>query len=77
MNGNHNEEEKVKYCQIVKDYCIKERCNFYVEMVQHVAGMQKKMGMCWFNAILMVLSEMNAKTVMPQQKIPLPNLYRG
>ena len=78
MGDNGNEEEqKVKYCPIVKEYCIKERCVLYSEMMRVVGGVQQKFNMCVFAALLLVVSEMNAKAQAPQQKIQLPGILRG
>ena len=78
MNDNgHKEEEKVKYCPLIDKWCIKERCALYSEMMRSTGGLQQKFGLCSFNATVMLLSEMNMKAQLPQQKIQIPNLLRG
>lgn len=76
MSDNGHEEERVKECPFLMGYCIKERCALFTGMRQ-VGGLQGKFGMCSFNAMIMMLSEMNMKTPSPQQKIQIPQLLRG
>ena len=73
-NGNgHNEENKVKHCPFLNEWCIKERCALYNELVRQVGGLQQRFGVCGFSAVVLILSEINQKTqVAPPQKIQLP-----
>ena len=76
-NGNKEAKTKVKYCSILKEYCIGERCAQYLEMKRMAGGLQQTFGMCCFNAIAQILSEINLKAPAPQQKIEIPKLMRG
>ncbi len=77
-NNNGQEETRRKKCPFLGEWCIKDACAIYVEMTQHMGGMQRKMGMCSFSATNMILSELNNKTQLPQQKIMSPSpLLRG
>ena len=77
MADNGHEEEKVKHCPLINKYCIKDRCALYTEMGRNAGGIQQKFGMCAFSAVVIILSEINQKTPSPQQKLNIPNLYRG
>ncbi len=81
VNGsNDGMEVKVKICPFSGTYCIKERCSLHMEMTRNTGGLQQKFTLCAVNAMVMMLSEINAKTQPPQQKMPkitLPNLVRG
>ena len=77
---NGHVEEIIKWCPLLKEWCskdVRERCAFNTEMARNTGGLQQKFGMCSFNAVVMILSEINIKTVPPQQEIQLPGLYRG
>lgn len=77
-NNEHKDtEERLKKCPLLNEYCIKERCALWADMTRQAGGLQQKFGMCSFNAVVMILSEINAKTQPPQQKINIPNLVRG
>ena len=78
-NGGDGAEVKTKMCPFLNSYCIKERCSLHSEMVRNVAGMAQKFTLCSFNAMVMMLSEINAKTQQgqPVQKIQVPKLFRG
>ena len=76
MGGNGHEEEKVKKCPFGLE-C--DECRLAMEMVNTTNGIPQKYLMCSIVANVTILSELNAKTVAPQQKINLPpgNLFRG
>ena len=75
--GNGHEEAKVKWCPFLNEYCIGERCAIQTEVIKSFNGLQHKAILCGFNALGMILSEINAKTVPPQaQKISLPSGLR-
>ena len=76
-NGKVEEEQKVKHCPLINEYCIKERCALYIVMRRMHAGLLQAFGMCAFNALVQMMSEMNAKTQPPQQKIQIPKILRG
>ena len=78
-NGHKDEaESKVKFCPFLDKYCIAERCAVHTEVVKAFGGVQQKMGLCGFNALGMILSEINAKTAPPQpQRINLPRIIKG
>ncbi len=75
--GNGHEEAKILWCPFLNEYCIQGQCAVYTEVIKSFNGMQHKAGLCGFNALGMILSEINAKTVPPQPpKITLPSGLR-
>lgn len=73
-NGHKDEEVKTKWCPFLNEYCIKDRCALHTELQKQMGGMMQKMGLCGLNALGMILSEINAKTMPPQPpKITLPS----
>jgi hypothetical protein len=68
-----------KICPFLNSPCLEEKCALSREFKQEAGGMMKKFWMCAFNATNLILSEMNQKTIAPQQ--PLINLpsrqFRG
>lgn len=83
MNDNNDgkqqkgEGKRLKMCPLLKEYCIEGRCALFTEMTRNAGGLQQKFGLCSFNAMVMMLSEMNMKAQPPQQKMQIPNLIRG
>ncbi len=74
-NGNNKATEIVtKQCPFLNAPCIKEKCAIYSELVQNRGGMAQKLGTCGVNAVVLILSEINQKTLIPQQKFQLPAL---
>ena len=74
------QKPKVKKCPILNEWCteeVKERCTFSAEMMQVVNGVPYRSNVCFKDAVVIMLSEINAKTQPPQQKIQLPGLLRG
>ena len=77
-NGGKEEQEKVRHCPFMDKYCIGKRCALYVEMRKMTGGLLQAFGMCSFNALVQMTSEMNSKTQPPQQqKVQIPRLLRG
>ena len=76
-NDGHKEEQRVKKCPFSGSWCIKEECALWAEMTRQAGGLQQKFGMCSFNAVITILSEISMKTRPPQQKINIPTLVRG
>ena len=76
-NGHKGEEKRLKKCPLLNEYCIEGRCALFTDMMRSVGGLQQKFGLCSFNAMVMMLSEMNMKAQPPQQKMQIPNLFRG
>lgn len=76
-NDNGNEGEKVKKCPFLGDWCLGEACAIRAKVVRNVGGLQQQASMCPVDAVLAILSEINAKTASPQQKIEIPNLFKG
>ena len=73
--GNGHKENKVKWCPFLNEYCIGDRCAIHMEVTKSVApGMAQKAGLCGFNALGMILSEINVKTVPPQPRVNPINL---
>lgn len=79
MEGNGDKGEvKVRQCPFMGEYCIKERCALYIEMKKVSGGLVQSFGMCSFNAMVQMMSEVNNKTqVLQQQKIQVPGILRG
>jgi len=70
-----NEEVRKKHCPFLNDWCIKDRCALYQVMSKN----QKQFGLCAYNSMVLLLSEINAKTVAPVAKpdLILPSIGRG
>ncbi len=76
-NGNNKIGEKIdKQCPFLKETCIEGKCSLYTEFMQGGGGLQPRFGVCAFNAVILILSEINQKTQVPQQKFQLP-IIRG
>ena len=73
--SNGSEEERTKKCPLDKECAM---CMWNIEMANKVLNeLSQKFGMCALVAAVTMLSEINMKTQMPQQKIKLPNQLRG
>jgi len=70
MDDNGHQEEKKCPWGLECD-----KCRVSIEM--GTIGTQRKFVMCSLPAMVTVLSEINIKTLPPQQKIQLPNILRG
>ncbi|MDD5703882.1 MAG: hypothetical protein PHU23_17750 [Dehalococcoidales bacterium] len=68
-----NEEPKKKLCPFKNSECTGEECTLFMQMHTGV----QKFGTCSFNAMVLMLSEMNSKMQPPQQMINLPKIGRG
>lgn len=79
--NDHNEELKPdlpKRCPILNEACIEDYCHFRTELRQQMGGVMRKKSVCFVDAILLILSEINQKTAVPQQKpIEIPKLFMG
>jgi len=79
MNGNNTEVKKK--CPILKEWCtseIKEACAFSCEIFINRGGLNQKAVVCFKDAIVIMLSEINIKTQTPEVRgIQLPNSFRG
>ena len=68
-NVNNTEPVKEpKICPILNSPCIKDKCEFNREFKQSNGVTMQVFSMCAFNAISLILSEINQKTIAPQQK---------
>lgn len=77
-NNGHNGDNQVKQCPFLNKECIGEKCAIYSVLMSDMVGIQKKFGTCSFNAVVMILSEINQKATIEQQKFQLPKgLLRG
>lgn len=76
-NGHDGDKQKVKHCPFLNEWCIRERCALYSTLSRNANGLQQKIEVCGFNAVVLILSEINQKTQIQQQEIQLPELYRG
>ena len=78
MAGDNGQEgDIVKWCPFLNEYCIKERCAIHTGVTKSIGGLQQKAALCGFNAMSMILSQINARTAPPQpQKIELPGGLR-
>ena len=69
MDDGHKEEKKCPWgleC---------DKCRLSIEMMNHAT--QQKFNMCSLVATVTMLSEINIKTQPSQQKINIPDLFRG
>ena len=78
-NGSNDDTEvKVKWCPFINEYCLKERCALHQELTKQIGGgLMQKFGMCAFNSMVIMLSEINMKTPGHHQNIQLPHLFKG
>ena len=77
MNDNGEQdgiEVKTKWCPFLNEYCIGDRCARHSQLTRITGGIPQKIGLCAYNAQVMMLSELNAKT-QSTQKPPL--LYKS
>jgi len=73
-NKNGQKENQPKLCPFINESCIGEKCELFTQMRLGV----KQIGMCSFNAMTIIFSEINQKIVSPQQTFQMPKgLYRG
>ena len=76
-SDNGKKEDRVKKCPFLNEDCIQDNCALWAEMTRQAGGLQQKFGMCSFSGVMMLLSEINQKTQVQQQKVNIPNLIRG
>ena len=75
-NGEQNEGiggTKQKWCPHLNEYCIGDRCALYSHLMRVQEGIPQSVGLCAYNATVMMLSEINQKTQGPQKT---PKLYQ-
>lgn len=73
MSNNHKELEgrQVKKCPFLKDWCIGDECAIHVSIARNTPVGMQRVPTCGVEAMIMMLSELNQKTVGPaQQKKP-------
>ena len=74
----NDKEEVKKWCPFLKEWCTKEvidRCAIAIGIGRSVGGTRQETLMCSFPALVIILSEINQKTQVPQgQKIMLSGL---
>ena len=77
--GDNGPEIKVrtKRCPFLGEWCIEEACALSCQLFTNVGGVRRAVSACAFNALVAMISELNAKTQAPQQKIQLPHILRG
>ncbi len=72
-NGqNEGVDVKQRWCPFLDEYCKGALCALHSELTRVSGGIPQKIGLCAFNAQVMMLSEINQKT--PGQK-QAPKLY--
>lgn len=82
-NGHGGTTSPLKMCPFWQKWCDKDlqgSCALHVEINKQVGGVVQKLSMCGFNALGLILSEINQKTPAPmpsQMPIRLPNIHRG
>ena len=77
-NGKKEAEAQDKNCPFIKEVCIGGKCALYSELKRNIGGLQQNFGTCGFNALVLILSEVNQKTLIPEQsQIRLPKLIKG
>ena len=76
--SDNNESEIKRKCPFNGEEC-GDWCPRYVEVVRMVGAQRQRAGMCVDVANNLMLSEINQKTVLPQQtpKVQLPDLQFG
>lgn len=77
VENNGDKEAKTKVCPFLNEYCITDRCALHTEITRNIGGLMQKSTLCGFNAIGLLLSEINAKTQPPQPRISMPHILRG
>ena len=75
MSGNGEQNEgvggtKQKWCPYLDAYCKGEQCALYSYLMRVQDGIPQRVGLCAFNAQVMMLSEINQKTI-AQKKGPV------
>ena len=73
-NGTAPDKENLqKCCPFLNEECIGEKCALHSELRSAGGGLQRTFGTCSFTAVVLILSEINQKTMMGQQRqIQLP-----
>ncbi len=59
----------LKRCPFLGQWCKVEECAIAVEVSRVILGVPKVAQICPFQAMVIMLGEINQKTAMPQQKI--------
>ena len=74
----NKEHKELKRCPFLNEECMGGECALYRGMTRTVGGLQQQFGECSFNAIVILLSEINKKTEAKQgPTILLPGDIRG
>lgn len=76
-NGDKEPEVRRKKCPFLGEYCIKGACALNIELAKNMGGVVQKLDTCAFEALVIMMSEMNVKATVSQQKIAVPRLFRG
>lgn len=77
-NGGPKTEKRKKKCPFLNGWCIGNECEMMSQLSKNEGGLLKTFSLCSVKALVVMISELNAKTQPPQQKIQLPpNLFRG
>lgn len=71
MSNNHESEEVRRKCPLLGAWCIGGACALSIELMKAGGVMQQKVQACSIPAIVLILSEINLKTLLPQQKVNL------
>ena len=73
-DGHKEEKQRKRRCPFLNEWCIDDTCALHTQVIKA----PHKIELCAFDAILMILSEINQKTQpSPPQKINLPFIHRG
>lgn len=79
--GNDHQTERTLICPFLGKYCIKEECAQHAYLTRVTPQGLQKSFTCGFEAMMIILSEINQKTPMPSQpempSIVLPFMGRG
>ena len=78
MNKNNEEEVRKRRCPFSREWCKVGECAIAIEIFNVRMGVPSKAVMCPFRAMIIILGEINQKTVAPQQrvqKIQLPGMH--
>ncbi len=78
-NGHNELTNTPQQCPFLDRDCMGDKCKLHVELLQSKApGLQQKVGTCSFAATVLILSEINIKTVGRQERVTIPpGLFRS
>uniref|UniRef100_A0A6M3IRD7 Uncharacterized protein n=1 Tax=viral metagenome TaxID=1070528 RepID=A0A6M3IRD7_9ZZZZ len=76
MANDNGDKKEPKYCPYLDRACIEGECALYSEMMRSTSGLIEKFGMCAISSMVLILSELNAKTQSPKPMIEFSKGFR-